>query len=185
MRRYYLTNTARAHGGVSAVNEFALERLVDSADSTSRSVAALGDELSFSWITAAGEPNAYRWPTSGYKAQLDVTAAGADLTYGFSNIVPLGVSGWFERVNSADVQQDAAEQSEAAFTGTGLKSASAILNASTPARSDKHAIVLNVRNAHAINAQTITLRFGSDAWAEGPWLSRQAYAPQMLMGVGY
>jgi len=183
MRRYYLSNATRSHSGVTAINEFALIRDPDSGDTTSRSVAALGDEVSFSWITEGGEPNAYEWANAELRAQLDVTAAGANLSYGFTDVVLLGVYGGFTRTDSGDTEQVVQFQDEATFTGTGLKLASTFWIGEATARTDKYALLLNVRNT-GLGAQTITLRFGANAWTDGPWLSKQAYSPLALMGVG-
>lgn len=82
-------------------------------------------------FTTSGNPDGSTdWPNASYSMQLDVTSAGANVNYGCRTIS--SASGHFAVVDlGMTVDLETAQQSQAAFTGAGLKLASVVWNPAT------------------------------------------------------
>lgn len=138
------------------------------------------DALPYGFYSPVGEPNSANWPggeTEGdlYDLQLDVFAAGADLTYGPGS----AVGGHFARVDG-DVTSDlnAHSPSSNTATGSGIKTFIGSINWSPGAgsASDRFEVLIGADNANMM-AQSITVRVNtSNTFFEGPW---SAVAPDV------
>jgi len=200
-RTYYQSLTDRAHGSFVFSHEKALDLAPDVSGEIFVNVAASSALESFAFLTANGggsalnnEPGyAAPWTDAPIttRAQLDCTAAGANISYGLRGITILldTANGQFRRVTSgtnANVQ--GAAQAEAAFTGTGLKLATdaGFAVGAGHAADDLYAIHVATGNSNVLNAQQIIIRVGtSDSFADGSWPPKQVYADLRSMGVGY
>lgn len=168
--KWYCRNTDLANGIHVATNEDAMNGGTAPAVSESVSLAFGTNVLGFSFVSPANEPNDANWPNGSYRCQMDVTAAGAALSYG---LLTNGAAGHFARVDSGlTADQETWVQVEAAFTGTGLKLATSSIDPAAGAAGDRFEGLLAVRNAATMNnPQTLTLRLNTaDSYMDGPWL---------------
>lgn len=169
---YYQRDTDQATG-VHATEDAALENLLsDTAGAGEAESDTLvgGDEvLLFCFTTASGAPGDAAWPTGNYRCQLDVSTAGADLTYGLR--AAGAAVGHFARVNSgltSDLETKA--QTEALFSGTGLKLATTgSVSWTAGATGDRYECLVACARAANHGNQTLELTYDADAFADGPW----------------
>ena len=153
-----------AQGWITATHEDSLLGTAGAGETESVTTNA-NVVRSWAFATPANEPNSTNWPSGTYRAQLDCTAASAGLVYGMtavpddgpfarltSNLASL-VSGWY--------------QSEAAFSGTGLKLGTQTQDPAAGNADETYSfgVVADVDD----HADAITLRFSADAFADGPW----------------
>lgn len=163
---YYQRDDDRATGHLVATNENALELTADTGATESVTTNA-NAVRGWSFITPTGQPNVADWPSGDYRAQLDCTAASGGLTYGVMTLD--GVQSFFYKWHTVNVthQEEIGPQSQSAFSGTGLKLASVNFNpASAVAENLYEVTVTAFGDSHG---DAITLRFSSDAFADGPW----------------
>lgn len=175
-RTYYCSTTALATGVHVASNEFEASSSTGSMVQDAESVAKASQELTHVWTTAANEPNSADWPSGNYRCQLDVSAAGADLTYGFRTLT--SAAGHFARVNSGlTADQQTWAQAESAFSGTGLKLATTgTIDPTAGVAGDRWECLLAVANASTMSAESITLDLNeSDDYTDGPWAAGTTY----------
>ncbi|HUX16791.1 MAG TPA: hypothetical protein VMW52_09990, partial [Phycisphaerae bacterium] len=168
-RTYYASDTAAATLLYAADNECAFLATTGSAGNLTDSCRKSDDELAFTFVSPAGEPDAATWPTGTYRYQLDITAAGADLTYGM--LTRGGTNGLFSRVNAAlDTEVATHVQDEGAFSGTGLKVASYTGSWAGSTASDRFCAVCAVVNANTKDTQDLVLQANeTDDYTDGPW----------------
>lgn len=146
---------------------------------TSGNVGTNGADV-WSTITVAGEPDSAAWPTTGeYRYQLDVTAAGSDLTFGL--LAQGNGDGHFSRI-SADgtTNLQTIVQDQSAFAGSGLFIASVTDPSWTPgAATDRYGFAVAGIRVIGHGNQTLTMQLGeADDFTDGPW----AAAPAPLAG---
>jgi hypothetical protein len=111
-----------AHGAVTHEVEHSLTQGSSATTLTSANHADGADTEAFQFTTVADEPNSADWVSGDYQCVIDVTAAGADMTYGLLTLG--GSAGHFARLNSiATTHLETQAQQESAFSGTGLKTA--------------------------------------------------------------
>jgi len=121
------------------------------------------------------------WPVGNYRHQIDVTVAGGDVTYGLLNILDdsnVFYAGHFGRQNEANDNADAHpahQQTESAFTGTGLKlattGASTTWGVLVDDETDRLEIVITGNNAALHKAEDLTLQVNTtDDYIDGPWV---------------
>jgi len=169
-RTYYHNNVALATTVHIATSEFQLGKTASGAATDTVAVHQNGVHA---WVATspANEPNSAAWPTSGvYRYQIDVTLAGADLTFGL--LSQGGEPGHFARVDSGlTTEHESFTQDEAAFSGSGLHLATVTDPAWTSgSATDRFEIsIAGVRTA-GHGTQDLTLQLGeSDDFADGPW----------------
>lgn len=137
-------------------------------------VGGIGPNGLFAWAAAtpSGEPNSAAWPTTGvYRYQLDVTAVGADLTFGLLT-QGTGNDGGFARLDSGmNNELQLIVQDQSAFSGPATHLASITDPAWTAgASSDRFAVKICAFRPSGHGNQTMTLELGeSDDFADGPW----------------
>lgn len=115
------------------------------------------DYISHAFTTDPGDPDEENLPsTSGvFRVQLNVTAAGANLTY---KVRLIAIGGACEELATVD-------QTEGVFSGTGLKLATFVWD---PPQAYRYQFLVLVTNDQA-SAQTLTLSVdNTDAWVEFP-----------------
>jgi len=170
-RTYYGRSSARVNNTYTADQELALETATGSASSVSATVVGQNQEVAFVFSSPTGEPSSAAWPTGTYRAQLDVTAAAADMTYGLRTIG--SAAGCFARASSdLTANHETEPQAEAVFSGTGLKLATTgSVSWSAGSASDRFVVAVAVGNAFQQQiGQTLTLEVNeSDDFADGPW----------------
>lgn len=163
---YYLSNTVRSNTLFVYINEEQALTAAGGSGSLADTIpAATTGRASFCWTTGAGVPGFATWPTGTYRYQLNVAAAGANLTYGG---LTLSV---FDRIDSGmTTVVSTVSPTQAAASGTGTKLFS---NTWTPAgttASDLLVILVRVSNGNMNNAQTITLTVNdANSFTDGPW----------------
>lgn len=169
-KTYYQQDAAGDTGwlSLSPTNPNAFGTTADSSPSESATSNASAI-FAYSFITPADEPNSSDWPSGVYHIQLDCTAASGGLTYGISATTDAG-SGAFARVNAAGTttSERLGTDGNTEFSGTGLKlHTSATLDFAAGLATDRFGSgVAVLGDSHG---DAITLRFSSDAYADGPW----------------
>lgn len=175
-RTYYHSTVAQAIGAYGAANENLLDVGTGSATNQASGNVGTGGSLVWASSTTSGEPDSAAWPTTGtYRAQMDVTQAGADLTFGL--LTQSGNVGGFARVSSdLSTQLQIIAQSQAAFSGTGLFLASVTDPAWTSgSAADRYAIVIASVRVIGHGNQSFTLQLNeSDDYTDGPWTAAAA-----------
>jgi len=168
-RTYYASDTAQAVGLYTADVECAFLTTTGSAGNVTDSCRKSDDEGAFCFTGPSGEPDAATWPTGTYRFQLDITAAGADLTYGM--LTRGGTNGLFSRVNAAlDTEVATHVQDEAAFSGTGLKLATYTGSWAGSTATDRVIAYCAVINANNKDTQDLVLQANeADDYIDGPW----------------
>jgi hypothetical protein len=162
---YYQRDTDRAVGYVAVANEDALELTAGAGETETRSVPGpTSSGGGWAFTTDTNQPNSADWPSGNYRAQLDCSVAGADITYEVTD---------FARVNSTAASvSESVSSGESKVSGTGLKLfTSGTWNPSAGSAGDRFAFVTQEFNANMSMAQNITFVFDSDAYADGPWTS--------------
>jgi len=167
-RTYYQRDTNRATGLHALTNEDAFETSAGASE-TESVVLNFAKALVWVFTTPSNEPNSADWPNGTYRIQLDVTAAGADTTYGVVDLDASGGPGHFGKTDAAlTTETSLGQQAEATFTGTGLKLATLAVDPAAGLATDRFEVLVEGKNS-VMGDQTLTLRFSSDAWADGPW----------------
>lgn len=160
--------------GIHAAVDVASENELNSTAGTGQTEASgnLGGAESgilFVFTTQSGAPNVGDWPSGDYRCQLDVSAVGANITFGAR--AAGSATGHFARVNSgltSDLQTWA--QTESLFSGTGLHLATTgTIDPSAGAAGDRWEIAIAGTRPASHSNQALTLTFDSDAFADGPW----------------
>jgi hypothetical protein len=133
-----------------------------------RSVAAGASEITHVWTTGSGVPGITQWGSGTYRAQFNVAGAGANSSYGLRTVG--SANGHFARVDSGLTSDlETAQQSEAAFTGTGLKLVTTSWTPSAGSTTDCFEIALAAENTGTMG-QTINLTMNTtDSFADGPF----------------
>ncbi len=155
-------------------------RKMDEAGQTSQGLASPNmmpevDSLSHAFTTEAGDPNVVDWPAASggdsYDASFDVSAAGADVTFGLLTIS--GSAGRFHRVNSSCTTQENWSQGESAFSGTGVKVATnTSIDPSSGAAGDRFQCLFAARNNATMGGnQSFTILTNSSSFGMGPWVA--------------
>jgi hypothetical protein len=178
---YYIdAATSVATGAHAATREKGLITALPSSNltDTSGSIAGGASALTHCWTTASGQPNQADWGNGTYRCILDVSAVGADLSFGLRTAG--AVTGHFARVDSGlTADQETVAQAEALFTGTGLKTATAAWNPAAGAAGDRFECLLGVTNGGSMNQ---TIGIDSDtagvSFTDGPFDA--AAAPAIL-----
>jgi hypothetical protein len=174
--RTYYHNPATATTPVVADFSNALQANPSGATlQTSGNVGGNG-RIVWSTVTPSGEPNSAGWPTTGeYRYQLDVTAAGVDLTFGLLN--QGNDAAHFSRISSdASSELQTIQQDEAAFSGSGLHLATITDPAWTAGSSgDRWGFTVAGVRVTGHGNQTFTMQIGeSDDFTDGPWTAAPA-----------
>jgi hypothetical protein len=129
------------------------------------------DALYAQHTTIATEPGFAQWGTGDYRAQIEVSAAGAGLTFGYTTAG--GSSGHFGRINaaaSADIETK--QQVEALASGTGIKLfTTGSVSWGAGAVGDRFEILLAcARDGVGHGNQSMNMNQGdADAFADGPF----------------
>ncbi len=159
-------------GSATHVATFEKQLVTASGGTTAMSDTYAGGEsrLSFLFTTPAGEPNDAAWPTGTYRCQLDVSASGADITYGLR--AAGAQTGHFARINfNTLIELETKVQVEALFTGAGLKLATTgSVSWTGGATSERFECLVAGTRAASHGNQTLDLNItDADAFADGPW----------------
>ncbi len=131
------------------------------------------DALYYAFTTPANEPDSDDWPDGVYRCQIDVTAIGANLTYGVNT--QGGSAGHFARVDSGlTTDSETKTQVEGSFlgsAGTGLKLATTGSTTWTAGNaSDRFEVLWAVMRPANHGNQRITIQVGvTDSFVDGPW----------------
>lgn len=177
MGTYIQRDTDEAQGWISADNENTLSASTGSSTTETVNVpASAASQNCWAFIAPEGE-GATDWTTTGYGGQLDVTAAGADLTY----------AARYTRVSSDGATARNFDGTALASTtsGTGLKpfgtSTWAAGNGDAArATTDRMAIRVPCSNASMMDAEALTLRLNTtDSYVTVPWTVAGA-APEVI-----
>lgn len=165
-KTYYLRDTNLAQGWVSATNENALDTSPGTGQTesvTANSATVVG----WAFASPSNEPGSASWPTATYHSQLDCTAASSGLIYYHQpNLV---FQQHYLLAVSSDLSStvDVSDTVSSTFSGTGLKSMS--YSWTSPPTSTGDRFVVPVAATGDSHGDAITLRFSSDAYADGPW----------------
>lgn len=174
-RTYYNNNTSATTPHVADFQNLLGGSPGGAATQTTGGIGGNGRDC-WSAVTSASEPDSAAWPTTGeYRYQLDVTAAGADLTFGLLN--QGNQNGHFARINAAassDLQTIV--QDEAAFSGSGLHLATITDPAWTAgASTDRFGFLVAAVRTTGHGNQTMTIQVGeTDDFTDGPWAAAPA-----------
>lgn len=170
-RVYTASDTALANGIHVAFEELALELAPSTPGTVLINIGAGNDELGYSWVTPANEPNSAAWPTGNYRMQLDVTVnEGNNIEYGFLTLG--GSAGHFARVNAAIAADlETKVQAEAVFTGTGLKLATTgSVSWAAGSATDRFECLLAVESTAGMGNDDFELELNeADDFVDGPW----------------
>lgn len=168
---YYAGSATLASGLHAADNE--LEFIIATTTMAQKSATVPkrgGASLPFLWTTAAYRPNDADWPSGTYTVALDCSACGANITYGARTVG--ASSGHFARVNAAlSSELDTKQDAQAAFSGTGVKSASSgTWDSASGTNTDRFEVLIAATNSSTSANQTITLDLNeSDDSVAGAW----------------
>jgi hypothetical protein len=165
-RTFYQTSTSRPSSNHAAEYENAFSTVVGANDTETVSNIDGGVEA-WTFQTLADRLASSQWPTTGtYRIQLDITSISTNCEIGAKTLD--GEAGHFARLTT----HQTFEQSQSSFTTTGLHIAS-ITDPSWSSGSihDIFAVSLVANRVTGHSKESVTLRFGSDAWADGPWRS--------------
>ena len=141
-------------------------------------------KASFIFTTLAGDPNVANWPNGLWRCDMNIVAAGVDITYG---LLFDGATGGFKRVGVACSTLDSWSQDEAAFSGTGVKSATKTYDTAAGLSSNRFQVRVHGIRAASMGNQTLTLRTNASSFAQGPWAVAAAsfmMFPARLNGIG-
>jgi hypothetical protein len=170
-RTYYHSTTTLANGIHAATHENELAIATAAAGTqASNNIGGGADVLVWAGTTPTGEPDSAAWPTGDYRAQLDVTAIGGDVTIGLLTIG--GSAGHFARVNTGLTSDlETKTQQESAFSGTGLHLATTgSVSWTAGAASDRFEILIAAGRPASHGNQTVTLELNeADDFCDGPW----------------
>lgn len=161
------------HATIAAANENEFNEATGAAAAEASAALAGGASgLLYCFTSLAGFPNDAAWPTGTYRFQLDVTAAGADITYGLRAAGT--ATGHFARVDSgltADLETKA--QVEALFSLSGLKLATTgSVSWAAGAAGDRWECLVAGTRAASHGNQSITLELNeTDDFSDGPWVA--------------
>jgi hypothetical protein len=157
---YFHTRDDQASGvHVAGREKSATATAPASGTNATPTIAGGASSLGMLFTTVSGAPNIADWGSGTYRADLVVSAVGADMSYGLRTVGT--AAGHFARVDSGlTTDIETAVQAEAAFTGTGLKSATVAWDPAAGNASDRFEIVIACHNAGSMN-QTLTLDAGS------------------------
>lgn len=129
----------------------------------------------FTWTTDSDEPNAADWPSGDYRCQIDVNLVMRVDSYGFLTLQ--GVAGHMARVNAGLTSDlETFEQTEAAFTGTGIKLATTgTIDPAAGATGDRWEciLVLDATSESMAGSLRISVDNG-DSFSDGPWAAAGA-----------
>lgn len=155
----------------AAMNDFAMNFDTDTAATSTQSLDGAQDLYPWYWATVANQPNDADWPNGTYRAQLDVTVAAADIIYGLRQMGATATIGHFSQLNSGlSSEIDSAFQSEAVFSGTGLKLATQTWDPAASAAGDRYGVLCGALNTGSMMGQDLTVELNtSDSFNDGPW----------------
>ncbi len=154
----------------AASNELQIDRDIAVAGTVAESVSASTDELTHLFTSISGVPGEETWPNGLYRWQIDVSSAGADLTFGCLAIG--GSAGHFARVNSGANAHVGSPwtQTQGVFSLADLHIASRTLTPPTGSASDRFEALLACASAAMHGNQMLTLELNeADDFIDGPW----------------
>lgn len=160
----------------AASNELEIDRDTAGASTVAESIAAVSDELSHLFTSITDVPDETTWPNGLYEWQIDATTAGSDVTFGCLTLG--GSAGHFARVNSGATAHVGSTwtQTQGAFSGTGLHTASRTLTPPTGSASDRFEMLLAAASAAMHGNQMLTLELNeADDFVRGPWADLAAF----------
>lgn len=169
-RTYFASDTAGPAIHTADFNDSFTLAATGAASQTATGIGP-GGKNGFTFVSPSNEPDSAAWPTTGvYRYQLDVTAVGADLTFG---LLTQGAGlGHFSRA-AADGLSDLQVfvQDQAAFSSSGLHLASVTNPAWTAgAVTDRWAATVASFRVVGHGNQTLTMQLGeADDFTDGPW----------------
>ncbi len=173
---FYQRSADEATGIHVATNEDQLSTTTTTLSTENRSIAAGASELPFVFTTASGQPNQADWGNGTYRAQINVTAIGADTTTGIRTIG--SAAGHFARVDTGlTADLETATQAEAGFTGTGLKLATVSWSPAAGATDNRFEILLAAQNVGSMSQNLQLTLNTTDSYADGPFDVVAAFAP--------
>jgi hypothetical protein len=171
----YLDSVALANGVYTADVEN--QAIADAASLTpgtdTASIAAASSESAFVFSAEADFPDSADWPGSSsgdpYKAVISVSAIGADLTLNGGAVAPQSIFIQFT-ADLASYDQFSGGTWDST-TGTGLKTLTQTgWNPGAGLSTYRAGLVVSVKNAATMKAETITLNLGTTAtYMQGPW----------------
>jgi hypothetical protein len=176
-RTYYGSNNAGPAIQSATFNASFTQNPTGASNLTDTGVNQNG-QLVATFVSPTNQPDSAAWPTTGvYRFQLDVTAVGADLTYG---VLTQGNGlGRFARADSAGTTTlQSFQQSQAAFSSSGLNVASITNPAWTAgAATNRWAASIAAIRVVGHGTQSITIQAGeTDDFTDGPWAAPAAQA---------
>jgi hypothetical protein len=173
---YFHRSTALANGIHAATNETEHATTAGAgAGSLSDIIAGGASQFGWCFTTASGQPNVADWPSGTYRCIMEVSAAGATSSYGVRTAG--GASGHFARVNDAlSSDLETAQDTQALFTGTGIKTASVSWDPAAGNASDRFEVLVAVTRAASHGNETTTLvvdatdaSVANGGVSDGPW----------------
>jgi hypothetical protein len=167
-RTVYLQTATQANATHTATNETSIALTADSGGTLSGTLAGGASAFTHLFTGDANVPNDSSWPTGDYSVSLNVTTAGADITYGFTTAG--SNTGHMARWNSTGGDQDTWAQTEGLFSGTGVKTATTgSVTPGSAATSDRFEALLAATRATNHGNQTLTITCNSSSSVTGPW----------------
>ncbi len=163
-KTWFLRDTDLEVQTIAANNENAMLGTAGSGETESDTVDA-NEDASFAWVSPSDStgPNTVDWPSGSYRAQFDCTVASDGLTYGNGT-----GAGFYRQIDGTGLQAfESMDESD--FSGTGLKLGTHTWDPASNKATDQYAILLRVTGDS--HGDTITMRYSSDAFADGPWPS--------------
>lgn len=170
-KTYFQRSTDLLSGVHAATHE---DELAATAGAETESITLTGGQSVLGWVftTLSGEPNVADWPSGNYRCQLDVSTAGADITFGLTTAGTQ--AGHFALVNSGlTADQESFDQGQPLFSGTGLKLATRTIDPAAGVAGDRFECLVAATRAASHGSQTLTLVFDADSFADGPWVEAE------------
>lgn len=174
--RTFLFNAPDTNDSDCTSAQWDFERKMSESGQTSQALSAsfLGgvNKICHVFTTEAGDPGVQDWPAASggdpYRCSMNVTTAGADITYG---LLGGGENGGFHRVTSSCGRLETVVQEEAAFSGTGVKVANHTTWDPGTGSDTSQRFQVRIRGSAGSFHGTQNLAITTDAssFAQGPW----------------
>ena len=176
-RTYWLTNTAILQPVVATENELEATD-TEPGGSTGTDVSATvrkrSDELSFSWTANGTSVIDTAWVSGSYRFIMDVSSAGADITYALDGTIRAGYEGFNQYDNTNTTVQETKNDNGSAQSGTGIKTftTGTVSWTDDTATDNKMVVALGVANGNSKDSQTLSVSVNdTDSYIDGPWES--------------
>ncbi|MEE9366734.1 MAG: hypothetical protein V3W44_08615 [Dehalococcoidales bacterium] len=171
---WFLLDAAEATGAHTAfANEVGLSQTnpASAVGLASGNYSSGDDQIDTAWTSPSGEPGTATWPTGDYRCQIDVSAAGTNLSFGFETADT--ASGHFARVDSGLTADQTTNQSiEGLQTGIAIHLfTTGSVSWGSPSSSDRWECLLAITRSVGLHGnQAITVDVDqADSFTDGPW----------------